>query len=44
VPNKFSGELKEAILAGVNGSHPLGVSVTDARRAYMRAYMAKRRA
>lgn len=26
VPNKFSGELKEAILAGVNGSHPLGVS------------------
>ena len=26
VPNKFTGELKEAILAGVNGSHPLGVS------------------
>jgi hypothetical protein len=26
LPNKFSGELKEAILAGVNGSHPLGVS------------------
>src|ERR1700722_13366010 len=26
VPNKFTGELKEAILAGVNGSHKLGVS------------------
>ena len=26
VPNKFNGELKEAILAGVNGSHKLGVS------------------
>jgi hypothetical protein len=26
VPNKFTGDLKEAILAGVNGSHPLGVS------------------
>ena len=26
VPNKFTGELKEAILAGVNGSHRLGVS------------------
>ena len=25
VPNKFTGELKEAILAGVNGSHKLGV-------------------
>jgi len=26
VPNKFTGELKEAILAGVNGSNPLGVA------------------
>jgi hypothetical protein len=26
VPNKFTGDLKEAILAGVNGSHNLGVS------------------
>ena len=26
VPNKFTGDLKEAILAGVNGSHTLGVS------------------
>ena len=26
VPNKFTGDLKEAILAGVNGSNPLGVA------------------
>jgi hypothetical protein len=26
VPNKFNGELKEAILAGVNGAHELGVA------------------
>ena len=26
MPNKFSGDLKEAILAGVNGSNPLGVA------------------
>jgi len=26
VPNKFTGDLKEAILAGVNGSHTLGVA------------------
>src|ERR1700722_2924023 len=26
VPNKFTGELREAILAGVNGSNPLGVA------------------
>ena len=26
MPNKFTGELKEAILAGVNGSNPLGVA------------------
>jgi hypothetical protein len=26
VPNKFTGELKEAILAGVNGSNLLGVA------------------
>ena len=25
-PNKFTGDLKEAILAGVNGSHPMGVA------------------
>jgi len=26
VPNKFTGELKEAILAGVNGSNKQGVA------------------
>jgi hypothetical protein len=26
VPNKFTGDLKEAILAGVNGSNTLGVA------------------
>ena len=26
MPNKFTGDLKEAILAGVNGSNPLGVA------------------
>jgi hypothetical protein len=26
VPNKFTGELKEAILAGVNGANKLGVA------------------
>jgi hypothetical protein len=26
VPNKFTADLKEAILAGVNGSNPLGVA------------------
>lgn len=26
MPNKFTGDLKEAILAGVNGSHTLGVA------------------
>jgi hypothetical protein len=26
VPNKFTGDLKEAILAGVNGSNKLGVA------------------
>src|ERR1700719_2428557 len=26
VPNKFTGDLKEAILAGVNGSNPQGVA------------------
>lgn len=26
VPNKFTGDLKEAILAGVNGSHEQGVA------------------
>jgi hypothetical protein len=26
VPNKFTGELKEAILAGINGANKLGVA------------------
>ena len=26
MPNKFTGELREAILAGVNGAHPEGLS------------------
>jgi hypothetical protein len=34
VPNKFTGELKEAILAGVNGSNKQGI----ARQAYPRLH------